>query len=105
MRPYIAVICVYDEAGNVIETHEHTGAQRTTFRRRDVVSTKHCALKLSIAYKRSEPHANFCKAKANRSGVLPDENLSIQQTLEGDPYETRSRIDLFGRILRGHSFG
>ena len=24
MRPYAAVIRVYDEAGNVIETHEHT---------------------------------------------------------------------------------
>jgi hypothetical protein len=25
MRPYTTVIRVYDEAGNVIETHEHTG--------------------------------------------------------------------------------
>jgi hypothetical protein len=25
MRPHIAAILVYDEAGNVIETHEHTG--------------------------------------------------------------------------------
>jgi hypothetical protein len=24
-RSHHAVICVYDEAGNVIETHEHTG--------------------------------------------------------------------------------
>jgi hypothetical protein len=25
MRPYTAVIRVYDAAGNVIETHEHAG--------------------------------------------------------------------------------
>jgi hypothetical protein len=25
MRPHAAVIRVYDEAGNVIETHEHKG--------------------------------------------------------------------------------
>jgi hypothetical protein len=31
-RSHDAVICVYDESGNVIETHEHTGDFREPLR-------------------------------------------------------------------------
>ena len=58
-------------------------------------------------YRESAP--NLPEHGRKRKSIKEKKNKPVGRTQqfesEGDPYETRSQIDLVGRILRRHSFG